>query len=374
MITRGLYCPPPFFSHNAFILQSAMSAVEDISQLTPPPPQSLTVEQVQRQIVILEAALQAERGALALSRSCPQAGPIIQLPLPHRPGTISGCVQRTTSTSGVPDVVEGFDESQRHGGVTKATGGGVSPGSPLPGPQMLSAAQVFLLRSMAEITSNLKSAADALNGAVARQRYSSSPYEKKMKRLDDVLSDWGYVPFADYDEETLRGLQTHLPFHGGKSLKLVRGELCVDEDDVAVGIEVQHMGHWSQGCQFELSRMMVHPNKRISSPDVLQDRIMFFQVIDALKFSDDALKLKTINEVLRRMAVLKAELWMPNLERNHLLFTEALLLGHTSRDSQRATLSSTLVRVGPELVTLTKATTARRMTTTRAIATRRTAA
>ena len=94
-----------------------------------------------------------------------------------------------------------------------------------------------------------------------------------MKRLDDVLSDWGYVPFADYDEETLRGLQTHLPFRGGKSLKLVRGELCVDEDDVAVGIEVQHMGHWSQGCQFELSRMMVHPNKRISSPDVLQDRI-----------------------------------------------------------------------------------------------------
>ena len=52
---------------------------------------------------------------------------------------------------------------------------------------------------------------------------------------------------------------------------------------------------------------------------------MFFQVIDGLKISDGNLKLTTINEFLRRMAVIKAELWMPEFHKNHLLFTEALL-------------------------------------------------
>ena len=85
------------------------------------------------------------------------------------------------------------------------------------------------------------------------------------------------------------------------------------------------MDHWEQGCQFVLSRMVVHPDKRVSSPEVLQDRIMFFQVIDGLKLSDGNLKLTTINEFLRRMAVMKAEQWMPEFHKNHLLFTEALL-------------------------------------------------
>ena len=112
------------------------------------------------------------------------------------------------SSSDGPEVVEGFDESQR--GVTKAAGDGVSPGSPLPRPQMLSAAQVFLLRSMAEITSSLKSAADTLNGQ-GPWRDKVIPLHRtiemslKMKRLDGVLSDGRYVPFADYGVETLRG-------------------------------------------------------------------------------------------------------------------------------------------------------------------------
>ena len=54
---------------------------------------------------------------------------------------------------------------------------------------------------------------------------------------------------------------------------------------------------------------------------------MFFQVIDGLKISDGTLKLTTINEFLRRMAVIKAELWMPEFDKNQLLFTKALLLG-----------------------------------------------
>ena len=37
------------------------------------------------------AKRRAELGALALARSGPQAGPVIPLPFPHRPGTISGC-------------------------------------------------------------------------------------------------------------------------------------------------------------------------------------------------------------------------------------------------------------------------------------------
>ena len=116
-----------------------------------------------------EAKLQAERGALALARSGPQAGPVVPLPFPHRPGTISGCARRTTSSSDGPDVVEGFkfDHSQR--GVTEAAGGGVSP------------------RSMAEITSSLESAADTLNGrgAVERQSYATSPHD----RVEDGASE-----------------------------------------------------------------------------------------------------------------------------------------------------------------------------------------
>ena len=75
---------------------------------------------------------------------------------------------------------------------------------------MLSAAQVFLLRSMAEITSSLKSAADTLNGQ-GPWRDKVIPLHRtiemslKMKRLDGVLSDGRYVPFADHGVETLRG-------------------------------------------------------------------------------------------------------------------------------------------------------------------------
>lgn len=182
----------------------------------------------------------------------------------------------------------------------------------------------FLMRTMLDITSVLKSAAE--KSAAAKPDTTSSPYEKRVKLLDKVLSVWGYIPFADFDVESLKVLQTRLPHRKSKTLILVGGELRVDEDDDAADFESQHMDHWEQGCQFVLSRMVVHPDKRVSSPEVLQDRIMFFQEIDGLKISDGALKLTTINEFLRRMAVIKAELWMPEFDKNQLLFTEALLL------------------------------------------------
>ena len=185
------------------------------------------------------------------------------------------------------------------------------------------------MRTMLDITSILKSAAE--KSAAVKPDTTSSPYEKRVKLLDKVLSVWGYIPFADFDVESLKVLQTRLPHRKSKTLILVGGELRVDEDDDAADFASQHMDHWEQSCQFVLSRMVVHPDKRVSSPEVLQDRIMFFRVINALDISDDALKLKAINEFLRRMAVLKAELWMPDFERNHLLFTEALLSGYTRR-------------------------------------------
>ena len=121
VVTRGLYCPP-LFSHNAFILQNAMSAVEDISHPIP-----LTTEQMQGQVDALESALhvgRAERDAFGLADRArsktglayvalsaerlalqqevaklqaeravlargPRASPAVQLPVPHRPGTSS---------------------------------------------------------------------------------------------------------------------------------------------------------------------------------------------------------------------------------------------------------------------------------------------
>jgi len=59
VVTRGL------FSHNAFILQNAMSAVEGISHPIP-----LTTEQMQGQVDALESALhvgRAERDAFVLA-------------------------------------------------------------------------------------------------------------------------------------------------------------------------------------------------------------------------------------------------------------------------------------------------------------------
>ena len=308
---EGALLPPPLFSHNAFILQNAMSAVEDISHPIP-----LTTEQMRVQVEALESALhvgRAERDAfgladrarsktglayVALSAEClalqqevaklqaegavlargPRASPAVPLPVPHHPGTSS--------------VMRPVDE--------------------------------FLMRTMLDITSVLKSAAE--KSAAVKLDTTSSPYEKRVKLLDKILSVWGYIPFADFDVESLKVLQTRLPHRKNKTLKLVGGELRVDEDDDVADFESQHMDHWEQGCQFVLSRMVVHPDKRVSSPEVLQDRIMFFQVIDGLKISDGNLKLTTINEFLRRMAVIKAELWMPEFDKNQLLFTEALLL------------------------------------------------
>ena len=125
--------------------------------------------------------------------------------------------------------------------------------------------------------------------------------------------------------ESLKELQTRLPSRKSKTVKLVAGELRVNEDDDVEVSDSQHMGHWKEGCQFVLARMMRHPDARVSCTDVLTDRISFFQEVHKLSISNGSLKLKTINEFLRRMAVVKAELWMPEFHKNHLLFTEALL-------------------------------------------------
>ena len=181
----------------------------------------------------------------------------------------------------------------------------------------------FFMRTMSEISSNMKAVSD--KAAAAQSGTTPSPYEKRVKLLDDALSAWGYISFADYDEESLKELQTRLPSRKSKAVKMVDGELRVSEDDYLTDSESHHMGHWKQGCQFVLERMVKHPDERVSSEVVLTDRISFFRVIQNLSISNGALKLRTINEFLRRMAVIKAELWMPEYYKNHLLFTEALL-------------------------------------------------
>ena len=298
--------------------------------LAPPPAQPLTLEQLQKQNEILEAAIQGERdvrdaaaladrtrseaktahtaltaihkvrslqqvlaklqddrGALAPPRSGPRADPVIPLPLPHPPGTAPAMCP----------VVE------------------------------------FLMRTMSEITSNMKAVAD--KSAAAKPGATPSPYEKRVKLLDDALSAWGYIPFADYDEESLKELQTRLPSRKSKAFKLIGDELRVNDDDDIADSSSRHMGHWKQGCQFVLARMVKHPDTRVSGKDVLTDRITFFQEVSNLSISNGSLKLKTINEFLRRMALIKAELWMPEFHKHHLLFTEALLSEVGGADSKK---------------------------------------
>ena len=223
------------------------------------------------------AKIKADRGAMAPARSGPRVAPSVPVLPPYRPGATPALSQ--------------VDE--------------------------------FLVRTMAEITSNMKAVAE--KSAAAQPGTTPSPYEKRVKLLDDALLAWGYIPFADYDEDSLKELQTRLPSRKSKAFKLIGDELRVNVDDDVGDSGSRHMGHWKQGCQFVLARMVKHPDKRVSCQDVLTDRITFFQEVNSLSISNGPLKLKTINEFLRRMAVIKAELWMPEFHKNHLLFTEALL-------------------------------------------------
>jgi len=288
--------------------------------MAPPHPQPLTAEQLQKQNESLEAAIQGERDvrdAMARAERTRSEGETAYTALAAKNFALQQDLAKLQADRGAmaparsgPRVVPGVPAFPHHRpGAAPAT----------------SQSQVseFLVRTMAEITSNMKAVAE--KSAAAQPGTTPSPYEKRVKLLDDALLAWGYIPFADYDEESLKELQTRLPSRKSKAFKLVGDELRVNVDDDVGDSASRHMGHWKQGCQFVLARMVKHPDKRVSCQDVLTDRITFFQEVNSLSISNGPLKLKTINEFLRRMAVIKAELWMPEFQKNHLLFTEALL-------------------------------------------------
>jgi hypothetical protein len=294
--------------------------------LAPPVPQPLTSEQLQKQNEILEAAIQEAcnvRDAAARASEAENA----YIALAARNLALQQSLAKLNAVS---------DQMTR-------VGPRGDPAIPVPLPPgkrpqaaaapVLRPVDEFLMRTMAEITSNMKAVAEKT--AAALPGTTLSPYEKRVKLLDDALLAWGYIPFADYDEESLKELQTRLPSRKSKAFKLIAGELRVNEDDDVADSGSQHMGHWKQGCQFVLARMVTHSDKRVSSQDVLTDRITFFREVNNLSISNGPLKLKTINEFLRRVAVIKAELWMPEFHKNHLLFTEALLSEVGSSNSKK---------------------------------------
>ena len=286
--------------------------------LGPPLPKPLTTVQLQKQVEDLEAALRSDQAELEASAVADRA----------RSDAESIHNALTAKRVSLEQEVARL-RAEKAASALKRSSAQVSPANPLFSPPYRGAPSAmrpvdeFLVRTMSEITGHMKYMVD--KAAAAQPGTALSPYDKRVKLLDDVLSGWGYVPFADYDVESLKELQTRLPSRKSKAFKLVGNELRVNEDDDLADSEAQHMGHWKQGCQFVLARMVKHPDTRVSRQDVITDRIAFFQEVNDLSISNGPLKLKTVNEFLRRMAVIKAELWMPEFEKNHLLFTKALL-------------------------------------------------
>ena len=152
-----------------------------------------------------------------------------------------------------------------------------------------------------------------------------TPYAKRLVYLDKLLSERGFIPFVEFNDESMKELQMRLPSNKSKSVKVVGSSLCFTDDDLAFGdVEASHhMGHWKQGFHFVVSRMLKHEDPMVCDPDLIQDRMAFLQQVNELKIDDGALKLKTINEFLRRVSASKSFHWMPEIVTHQLMFTGA---------------------------------------------------
>ena len=152
-----------------------------------------------------------------------------------------------------------------------------------------------------------------------------SPYKKRLVYLDKLLSERGFIPFVEFNDEAMKELEMRLPSNKSKSVKLVDNRLCFTDDELSFGDDEasHHMGHWKQGFHFVISRMLKHDDLLVCDPDVIQDRLAFLQQVNDLKIDDGALKLKTINEFLRRVSASGSFHWMPEILTHQLMFTGA---------------------------------------------------
>ena len=69
--------------------------------------------------------------------------------------------------------------------------------------------------------------------------------------------------------------------------------------------------------------MLKHDDLLVCDPELIQDRLAFLQQVNDLKIDDGALKLKTINEFLRRVSASGSFYWMPEILTHQLMFTGA---------------------------------------------------
>ena len=152
-----------------------------------------------------------------------------------------------------------------------------------------------------------------------------TPYAKRLVYLDKLLSERGFIPFVEFNDEAMKELQMRLPSSKYKSVKVVGGGLCFTDDDLAFGdVEASHhMGHWEQGFHFVISRMLKHDDALVCDPDLIRDRLAFLQQVYELKINDGALKLKTVNEFLRRVSASRSFYWMPEVVTHQLMFVGA---------------------------------------------------
>jgi hypothetical protein len=125
-----------------------------------------------------------------------------------------------------------------------------------------------------------------------------------------------------FANEVMKELEMRLPSSKAKCFKVVGNQLCFDDDELAFGdTEAAHsVGHWKQGFQFVVSRMLKHEDPLVCDPVIIQDRMAFLQMVNELKFDDGAFKLKTVNEFLRRVGASKSRLRMPEVVVHQLMF------------------------------------------------------
>ena len=151
-----------------------------------------------------------------------------------------------------------------------------------------------------------------------------TPYAKRLVYLDKLLVERGFIPFVEFANEAMKDLEMRLPSSKSKSVKVVGNQLCFTDDESFGDMESAHnMGHWKQGFHFVLARMLKHEDPLVCDPDIIQDRMAFFQMVNELKIDDGAFKLKTVNEFLRRVGASKSFLWMPEVVVHQLMFAGA---------------------------------------------------
>ena len=153
---------------------------------------------------------------------------------------------------------------------------------------------------------------------------TSLPYDRKILQLDLAVRDGKYINFASFGVKALRALEMRATSKGQKVQLVGKSLQMVDELDESQGDE--GMAEWYQGLRFTASRILTEGFFGAEQDMLVSlDRSQFAEYVQHdFVLADQAAKLKTVNEFVRRMCSLKKPLWMPEVAQHQILFVQAM--------------------------------------------------